>query len=205
MSSCVMSEASNPLPNVILASASPRRQELLAQLAIPFSIVPANIDERPLLHETPQAYVVRLAQDKARHVAQQFPEALVLGADTVVVLDQEILGKPRDLDHARQMLGRLSGRPHTVMTGLALLQQRPQRLWCDTVQTHVHFRKLFEQQIESYLDSGEPFDKAGAYAIQGGAAMFVERLQGCYTNVVGLPVRRTAALLQAAGVAVAAF
>lgn len=200
-----MSEGSNALPNVILASASPRRQELFAQLAIPFSIIPANIDEQPLPNETPQAYVVRLAQDKAQHVARQFPEALVLGADTIVVLDQEIFGKPRHLDHARQMLGRLSGRQHTVMTGLALLQYRRRLVRLDTVQTHVRFRHLSQQQIEPYLASGEPFDKAGAYAIQGGAATFVERLQGCYTNVVGLPVRRTAALLRSAGVAVAAF
>jgi septum formation protein len=189
-------------PQLILASASPRRRELLAQLALPFSIMPANIEERPLPQESPCAYVVRMAQSKAAHLAQQYPDALVLGADTIVVLDRHILGKPQNSAAACQMLHRLSGRQHTVMTGVALLQQRQQFLRIDTVRTLVRFRLLRQADIEQYVATGEPFDKAGAYAIQGGAAAFVVSVEGCYTNVVGLPLRRTAALLRSAGLCV---
>jgi septum formation protein len=189
-------------PAVILASASPRRRELLARLSIPFTIVPADVDEQQRPGETPLAYVVRLAQTKAAHIAQRFPAALVLGADTVVVLDEQIMGKPGDVAQARHMLTRLSGQQHTVITGLALLHHSRQRLYVDSVSTRVRFRTLSADEIEQYLASGEPFDKAGAYAIQGHAAAFVTAVDGCYTNVVGLPLQRTAAILQAAGVPV---
>jgi septum formation protein len=194
--------ASREFPQFILASASPRRRELLAQLALPFSIMPANIVEQQLPDESPCTYVVRMAQSKAAHLAQQYPDALVLGADTIVVLDDHILGKPENSAAAHQMLHRLSGRQHTVMTGLALLQQRQQFLRLDTVRSLVRFRPLLQAEIERYVATGEPFDKAGAYAIQGGAAAFVVSLEGCYTNVVGLPLRRTAALLRSAGLCV---
>jgi septum formation protein len=190
------------VPTLILASASPRRRELLAQLALPFTVIPANIDEQQLVAETPMAYVRRVARAKAQHLAQRFPEAWVLGADTTVVLDEQILGKPGSVEVARQMLTRLSGRQHIVMTGLALLQQRQQFVCLDTVRTLVRFRPLSRAEIEHYISTGEPLDKAGAYAIQGAAAAFVESLEGCYTNVVGLPLRRTAALLHTAGVSV---
>jgi septum formation protein len=189
-------------PTLILASASPRRRELLSQLAIPFTVVPANIEEHQLINEPPFTYVRRMAESKAAHVAQQYPDALVLGADTIVVLDYDILGKPAHHDEARQILRRLSGRQHTVITGLALLQHRQQLKRLDTVSTLVRFRSLLPADIEQYIATGEPFDKAGAYGIQGGAAAFVASLDGCYTNVVGLPLRRTAALLRAAGVQV---
>jgi septum formation protein len=194
-----MSSLADASPALILASASPRRRELLAQLAVPFAVLPADVDEQPLAGEAPTAYVRRLAQTKAQHLAQRFPEALVLGADTVVVLDGQILGKPGNVEAARQMLTRLSGRQHTVITGLALLQQGRQFVRLDTVSTLVRFRSLSQAEIERYIATGEPFDKAGAYAIQGEAAAFVESLEGCYTNVVGLPLRHTAALLRAAG------
>jgi septum formation protein len=184
---------------VILASASPRRRELLARLGIPFAVIPAEIEEQQLPDEEPRHYTIRMARAKADYLAQRFPKALVLGADTVVVLNRQILGKPSSVDAARDMLTRLSGRGHTVITGLALLQHCRRFVRLDAVSTQVHFRPLSEAQIESYLTTGEPFDKAGAYAIQGGAAAFVANLQGCYTNVVGLPLRRTAALLQSAG------
>jgi septum formation protein len=186
-------------PHLILASASPRRRQLLAQLALPFTVMPANLDERQLANESPQPYVMRMAESKAAHLAQQYPDAFVLGADTVVVLDNDVLGKPADMTEARQMLRRLSGRQHTVITGLALLQQRQQLKRLDTVSTLVRFRPLLPADIEAYVATGEPLDKAGAYAIQGGAAAFVIALHGCYTNVVGLPLRRTAALLRSAG------
>jgi len=190
------------VPTLILASASPRRRELLAQLALSFTIIPAEVDEQQLAAEAPTAYVRRVAQAKAQHLSQRFPEALVLGADTIVVLDEQILGKPGSVEVARQMLTRLSGRQHTVMTGLALLRQCQQFVRLDTVRTLVRFRPLSRAEIEHYSTTGEPLDKAGAYAIQGGAAAFVESLEGCYTNVVGLPLRRTAALLHAAGILV---
>jgi septum formation protein len=197
-----MSSPLEAAPAFILASASPRRQELLARLAVPFAVMPADVDERLLPAEAPPAYVSRLAQTKAQHLAQRFPEALVLGADTVVVLDGHILGKPENVAVARQMLTRLSGRQHTVITGLALLQHSRQLMRLDTVSTLVRFRSLSPTEIEQYIATAEPFDKAGAYAIQGEAAAFVESLEGCYTNVVGLPLRHTAALLQAAGLPV---
>lgn len=187
------------LPQVILASASPRRHELLARLAIPFTIVAADIAEHPLCHETPHAYVRRLAKRKAQHVAQCFPAAVVLGADTAVIVDQQILGKPTGAEDAKQMLTRLSGRVHQVMTGLAVLQHSRRFCRQACVLTRVRFRSLSTLEIERYVDTGEPYDKAGAYAIQGQAAAFVERLDGCYTNVVGLPLQHTAALLRAAG------
>jgi septum formation protein len=188
-----------PPLELILASASPRRRELLAQLAIPFTVIPANIDESAWPDEVPRAYTMRVAHAKAQHVAQQFPTAVVLGADSVVVLDQQILGKPRDVEEARYMLTRLSGREHTVLTGVAVLHAARQFIGLDAVSTLVRFRPLSASVIEHYLATGEPMDKAGAYAIQGAAAAFVASWDGCYTNVVGLPLRRTAAFLQAAG------
>jgi septum formation protein len=143
-----------------------------------------------------------MAHAKAQHVAQQFPTALVLGADTIVALDQDVLGKPRDMVHARQMLRRLSGRTHTVITGLALLQDSQGLHRLDAVRTQVVFRSLTETEIDAYLATGEPFDKAGAYAIQGHGGTFVATYTGCYTNVVGLPLQRTAALLRTAAMPV---
>jgi len=200
----VASPLGSPTPPLefILASASPRRRELLAHLAIPFTVIPANIDERVLPDEVPRSYTMRVAHAKAQHVARQCPTAVVLGADSVVVLAQQILGKPRDVAEARQMLTRLSGREHTVLTGLAVLHQARQFVCLDAVSTLVRFRPLSPSTIEDYIATGEPMDKAGAYAIQGAAAAFVELWEGCYTNVVGLPLRRTAALLRLAGLAV---
>jgi nucleoside triphosphate pyrophosphatase len=184
---------------LILASASPRRRALLAQLAIPFTVIPADIDERIFPGERPWGYTRRVAYAKTRHVARQFPTAVVLGADSIVVLEQQILGKPRNIDDARQMLSRLSGRVHTVMTALAVLHQAHHVVCLDVACTLVRFRPLSPSTIEQYLATGEPMDKAGAYAIQGAAAAFVASWEGCYTNVVGLPLRRTAALLHALG------
>jgi septum formation protein len=188
-----------PPVQLILASASPRRRELLAQLAIPFTILPANIEESIMPGEVPWAYTRRVAYAKAQHVARQCPTAVVLGADSVVVLEPHILGKPRDPDDARHMLARLSGRVHTVMTAVAVLHYARHVVCLDVVQTLVRFRLLSPSAMEHYIATGEPMDKAGAYAIQGAAAAFVESWEGCYTNVVGLPLRRTAAFLQAVG------
>jgi len=198
MVSAPLVQVASPV-ELILASASPRRRELLAQLAIPFTVIPANIDESVFPGEMPWVYTRRVAYAKTRHVARECPTAVVLGADSVVVLEQQILGKPRDIDDARQMLSRLSGRVHTVMTALAVLHQAHHLVCLDVVCTLVRFHPLSPSTIEPYLATGEPMDKAGAYAIQGAAAAFVESWEGCYTNVVGLPLRRTAALLHALG------
>ena len=188
-----------PPRELILASASPRRRALLAQLAVPFTVIPANIDESTWPDEVPRAYTMRVAYAKAQYIAQRFPTAVVLGADSIVVLEQQIFGKPRDMAEARSMLTRLSGREHTVITGLAVLHQAQHFVGLDAVRTLVRFRPLSASVIESYLVTGEALDKAGAYAIQGAAAAFVASRDGCYTNVVGLPLRRTATLLHAAG------
>ncbi len=187
------------MSRLILASASPRRQELLSQLGTPFTVLPADIDERHHAGEAPRDYAMRMSRTKAQHVARQHPDAWVLGADTIVTMDNRILGKPKDAADAAAMLSSLSGRVHTVMTSLAVLQHGRAYMAVDTVNTLVHFRHLSESDITGYIATGEPFDKAGAYAIQGHASVFVDRYEGCYTNVVGLPVQRTAAMLRDAG------
>ena len=169
------------MSKLILASASPRRQQLLTQVGVPFTIEPADIDERTTPGEAPRDYVLRMAYEKAQHVSWQRPTAFVLGADTIVTLDDEILGKPKDLADARRMLRGLSGRTHTVMTGLALLHRDRGVVQQDTVSTAVRFRRLSEHDIEIYIATAKPLDKAGAYAIQDSARALVEAFDGCYT------------------------
>lgn len=182
---------------IILASASPRRAELLQQIGLSFSVRPADIDETPEPRETPEHYVERLARAKALAVAQSSPECLVLGSDTSVVLDRVILGKPSGASEARAMLARLSGATHQVMTAVALAWDGV----CHSrlVVTEVRFRALSAGEIEAYVASGEPMDKAGSYGIQGLGGIFVNELRGSYSAVVGLPVQETAALLADAG------
>ena len=194
-----MPTGDSPSPSLILASASPRRRELLETLSLPFSVMPAHVDERPHAAEPPEAYVARLARTKAEHLARQFPSAWVLGADTVVVLDQLILGKPADAAAAHAMLSSLSGREHTVMTGVAVVRLDMGNTEGDVVSTRVRFHDLLPTDIEAYIATGEPFDKAGAYAVQGRGGQFVATLEGCYNNVVGLPLERAMALLRSAG------
>lgn len=193
-----------PSPSLILASASPRRRELLESLSLSFSVMPAHVDERPHPAEDPKDYVARLARSKAEHLAAQFRSAWVLGADTVVALERRILGKPADAAAARGMLSSLSGREHTVMTGVAVVRHDTGFTVVDIVSTRVRFHHLRGADIEAYIATGEPFDKAGAYAIQGGGGRFVAALEGCYNNVVGLPLERAMALLRAAGYGAAA-
>ena len=184
---------------LILASASPRRRELLTQAGFEFSVESADIDETPLPEETAAVYVERLAVEKAQAVAARYkerPEVRVLAADTSVVLaDGSILGKPEDVADAARMLSLLSGRVHTVMTGLAAVSPASGRLVSDVEITQVTFNLLTPQEIESYVASGEPTGKAGAYAIQGLAARWIPRIEGDYFNVVGLPIARTVTLL----------
>ena len=171
---------------LILASRSPRRADLLTRAGYEFEVAPADIDERLLDSETPAAHVRRLARDKAARVARDHPGAIVLGADTVVVIDAVMLGKPTDDADAASMLGRLSGRTHEVLTGVALYSPSNRR--CDVESTRVTFRDLTAAEVAWYVASREPDGKAGAYAIQGRASRFVTRIEGSYANVVGLPV-----------------
>ena len=182
---------------LILASQSPRRAEILTSVGWPFEAIAANIDETRLPSEDALSYVTRLAQTKAETVAKQIlAGSLVLGADTVVVIDKEILGQPRDDDDARRMLSLLSGKWHQVITGVALLRR------ADVLQTsvgqqttRVRFADLSREQIDWYVSTGEPKGKAGAYAIQGRGALLIEEIQGDYFNVVGLPIRLVYELL----------
>lgn len=186
---------------LILASASPRRRELLGSLGLDFEVVVAGIDEKPWDQEKPTSYALRNASEKAREVWQRRGgDALVLAADTIVVKDEHILEKPADADHAMTMLRQLSGRSHEVITGVCLLQARDGilREWGDAVRTAVHFRALSEDEMSAYVATGEPMDKAGAYAIQGGAAAFVDGYEGSYSNVVGLPLETVERLLNVA-------
>ncbi len=189
-------------PRLYLASASPRRAELLRQIGVRFAVCPADLDERVLAGEPAGDYVLRLARAKAMAVLEQLgkPAGIrVLGADTCVQLDGQILGKPAGRAEARHMLERLSGRTHEVLTGVALAggQSMDSQLVC----TRVRFRPLAAAEITAYWATGEPQDKAGAYAIQGYGAVFVQHLEGSYSGVVGLPLQETAGLLARAGIA----
>lgn len=180
-------------PPIILASASPRRAELLSAAGIAFVQLPADVDETPLVDEAPAAYVERLARTKAEAVARSRPDAIVLGADTVVVVDGVTLGKPRDAHDAASMLARLQGRIHQVLTGVALV--RGARRASAVSVTSVWFHPMTASEIAAYVASGEPMDKAGAYAIQGLASRYIAGVEGSYPNVVGLPVDVVTSLL----------
>ena len=176
-----------PPPPLVLASASPRRAELLAAAGIAFDVDTADVDETPRAGEAPDVYVRRLALAKARAVAGRHPACLVLGADTTVVVDGTILGKPVDAADARAMLRRLSGRAHQVLTGVALVRDG-RTVEVDVAVTDVWFAPMTDADVDAYVANGEPMDKAGAYGIQGRASRFVTRIDGSYSNVVGLPV-----------------
>ena len=187
------------MKRLILASASPRRRELLANAGFAFEVAPAEVDESYTAGEDPAAFVERLALAKAAQVAQRFAakdDVVVLGADTVVVADGEVLGKPASADDARAMLRKLSGIIHRVITGVALAAPGTSRRAGGHEVTRVYFRPLTEEEIAAYVATGEPLDKAGAYAAQGQASRFVTRVEGCYFNVVGLPVALVDRLLR---------
>src|SRR5271157_2722211 len=188
---------------LILASASPRRSELLRNAAITFTVEPAHVAEQPLANEKPIDYAQRLARDKARAVYAHHPESAVLGADTVVVVDEHLLEKPADEHDAARMLHLLSGRTHQVITGVCLVTAGFERTEAEI--TQVVFSPLSEAEIAYYVHTGEPMDKAGAYAIQGIASRWVERIEGCYFNVVGLPLPRVYRMLRAAEAATEAL
>jgi nucleoside triphosphate pyrophosphatase len=185
---------------LILASASARRAEILRNAGVSFSVLSSAVDETAVPGETPQRHVQRLADAKGELVAARaVGPAIILAADTVVVLDGQILGKPRSTDEARHMLELFSGRTHSVITGVSLIRlpEMERRQFVET--TLVHFGKLSRDDISRYLATEEPYDKAGAYAIQGHAGRHIPRIEGCYFNVVGLPLAHTVAALRELG------
>ena len=173
---------------LILASKSPRRRYLLEQAGLSFSVIPSDIDETAIPLSPPEIYVKVLSEAKAESIAKKYPEKWVIGADTIVLKDGVMLGKPGSIDEARSMLKKLSGEVHQVFTGYSILCKSKNRIFSETVQTEVLFKNLTDEEIEWYIHTKEPFDKAGAYAIQGLGTFLVKRINGSYTNVVGLPV-----------------
>jgi len=175
-------------PRLILASRSPRRRTLLEQAGLTFTVIPGNFDEDGVPLTAPADYVKTLAGAKADAIAERFPESCVIGADTIVTIDDAILGKPADPAAARKMLCRLSGQTHGVFTGYAIIGKHKRIRINDAIKTDVQFKELSDDEIDWYIRTGEPFGKAGAYAIQGLGTFLVRRINGSYTNVVGLPV-----------------
>ena len=192
----------NQVKPVILASNSPRRKDLLRQIGVDFSIDPADVDESVLPNESPEGYAVRVALEKARVAAARAGAGIVIAADTIVVLNDEILGKPVNAEDAERMLTLLSGKAHSVITGLAVMDAATGRALTRTSLTRVWFHSLSQQEIASYVATGEPLDKAGAYGIQERGAVFVERVDGCYFNVVGLPLSLLMGLLRDMDIAI---
>jgi len=185
---------------IILASTSPRRLELLRGLGLKVKVVSSRVKESKFNIKNPEKLVKTLALTKAQEVARRTKEGLIIGADTIVVLKGKILGKPEGEEEARAMLRELSGKTHEVLTGLAIIDASSGKTMVDFVRTNVKFRKLTEEEIASYVASDKPFDKAGAYAIQEKAGLFVEKIDGCYFNVVGLPLAKLAEMLRGYGV-----
>ncbi|HAF17931.1 MAG: septum formation inhibitor Maf [Syntrophomonadaceae bacterium] len=188
------------MQQIILASASPRRAFLLKQIGLDFQVIPSSVEEIADSHLEPQEMVLKLAKRKAQAVSREYPQAIVLGADTVVCCEGRILGKPRDREEAAEMLYFLSGRVHEVVSGVVLQRLIPESVRGEAVTTRVKFRDLTDEEITGYIATGEPLDKAGAYGIQGLGALLVEKIEGCYFNVVGLPLSRLPDLFREFGV-----
>lgn len=182
--------------NIILASASPRRKEILENTNTKFEIIKSEIDEVILDNELPSQVVMRLAFEKSIDIALKHPDSLVIGADTVVVLNNNILGKPKDSSDAFNMIKQLSGKTHQVITGISLINLNANQKIIDYVVSNVKFKNISEEDIKDYIQTNESLDKAGAYGIQGFGAMLVEEIQGDYFNIVGLPISRLSDLLK---------
>lgn len=192
-------------PGLVLASGSPRRRHLLEGAGVAHEVMPADVPEEPHPDESPVEMTLRLARDKARAVAARIgaePSRLVLGADTTVVLAGEVIGKPRDPEDAVRLLLRLQGRSHTVVTAVAIVDSGSGALHELAVESRVHMRPAAEEEIRAYVATGEPLDKAGAYAIQGEGAWLVQGFEGSRSNIIGLPLEETLSLLARAGLAV---
>jgi septum formation protein len=183
----------------ILASASPRRIELLSLLGLRFEIMPSQVNEAFMTGETPREHVLRLSEAKAMTAAVLHPDAWIMGADTIVVINGEVLGKPRTPDEAKEMLGKLSGRVHTVFTGFTVARKNAHILIRDAIESSVRFREISEDEMVWYISSEEPYDKAGGYAVQGMGAFFIREIHGSYTNVMGLPLCEVVDVLKGVG------
>lgn len=173
---------------LILASKSPRRYELLKQVGLECDVIPSSVEEDTIKGESPRRHVLRLAEAKALDVGNQYPDRWVIAADTIVYIDHSILGKPKSREQVIKMLRRLSGKEHQVLTGFSVLHLEKSKRDRGAVRTAVKFKKLAQPEIEWYIRTGEPYDKAGGYAIQGVGSFMIESIKGSYTNVVGLPV-----------------
>jgi septum formation protein len=173
---------------IILASGSPRRYELLRQVGLDVDVIPSRIEENFVKGESPRKHVLRLAEAKAVDVGNQYPDCWVIAADTVVYVDHSILGKPKSREEAKKMLRRLSGKEHRVLTGFSVHHLKKGKGDREAVQTAVKVKKLTQAEMEWYVETGEPFDKAGGYAVQGIGSFMIESIKGSYTNVVGLPI-----------------
>ena len=184
----------------ILASQSPRRYELLKQLGLDFEVIPSKIEENFIPTESPREHVIRLAKAKVLDVGNQYPDHWVVAADTIVYVDGIIFGKPKNRDEAMEMLQRLSGKEHWVLTGVSVHHLNKGKGDCEAVQTAVKVKPLTQNEMEWYIKTGEPFDKAGGYAIQGIGSFMIESIHGSYTNVVGLPLCELIQMLSRLGV-----
>ncbi|MBN1932460.1 MAG: septum formation inhibitor Maf [Desulfobacterales bacterium] len=191
----------NQSPTLILASQSPRRRYLLKQAGLNFTVIPSNFDENSVSLSSPETYVKFLAEAKAHDISNKYPESWVIGADTIVLINDLILGKPASRDEARTMLKHLSGQTHRVLTGYCICCQAKEENFSETITTEVLFKNLTDKEIEWYIHTDEPFDKAGAYAIQGLGTFIVKSIHGSYTNVVGLPICEVIEFLIKKGVA----
>ena len=183
----------------ILASKSPRRYELLKQVGLDFDVIPSGIEEDYIKGESPRKHVLRLAEAKALDVGNQHPDRWIIAADTIVCVDHSILGKPKSREEAKRMLHRLSGKEHRVLTGFSVHHLKKRKGDREVVQTAVRVKKLTQAEMEWYIKTGEPFDKAGAYAVQGIGSFMIESIKGSYTNVVGLPIYELIQMLSRLG------
>jgi septum formation protein len=183
----------------ILASASPRREQLLRGMGLEFRVIPSDVDENFLEGEQPRNHVIRLSRDKSSAVAVEHRDSWVLGADTIVIINGDVLGKPETQEDAREMLRKLSGREHRVITGFTLIHRSTRSIFSDAVESVVVFKEIQEDEMNWYVNSREPYDKAGAYAVQGMAAYFVREIRGSYSNVVGLPLTEVVTALKDVG------
>lgn len=186
--------------HIILASSSPRRRYLLEQAGLSFTVIPSTVDESSVPARTPEDHVRLLAEAKAKEISESYPESWVIGADTLVLIDGGILGKPDSAARARQMLETLSGKTHRVLTGFCVCCKSNEHTFLETVESKVLFKSLSDAEIDWYIRTGEPFDKAGGYAVQGLGSFFVKRIEGSYTNVVGLPICEVMEYLLSEGV-----
>ncbi len=184
---------------LILASASPRRRELLERMGWDFKTIPSGIDEEFLEGESPRRHVLRLSREKTVIVSRENPDAWVLGADTEVIIDDEVLGKPETPEEARAMLKKLSGRMHRVITGFSIAKESTGVNIDNIIESQVFFKEISDDEMEWYIKTGEPYDKAGGYAVQGRGAVFVKEIRGSYTNVIGLPLCEVVSALKSVG------